>query len=72
MFFNLISLIDFKKKIKNYCKILVLVYSETLELLWNIEPNRIQSNRIELKRTESNLFSIFRCFFEFGSIEPNP
>jgi len=33
------------------------LYSETLELSWNIEPNRI--------------FSLFWGFFEFGSIKPN-
>jgi hypothetical protein len=33
------------------------LYSETLELSWNTEPIRI--------------FSIFRCFLEIDSIEPN-
>jgi len=50
-------------------------YSETLELSWNIEPNRTESNSIELVRISpiepNRIFSIFRCFFEFGSIEPN-
>ncbi len=29
-----------------------LSYSETLELLWNIEPNRTEPNRTELNSTE--------------------
>ena len=29
-------------------------YSETLELSWNIEPNRIELNRTEPNRIESN------------------
>ena len=35
-------------------------YSETLELSWNIEPNRTESNSIELVR--SNFFNISMFF----------
>ncbi len=39
------------------------------------EPNRTESNSIELVRISSiepnRIFSIFRCFFEFGSIRSN-
>jgi len=35
----------------------VVNYSETLELSWNIEPNRTESNR-----TESNFFNISMFF----------
>ncbi len=48
-------------------KFLLITYSETLELSRNIEPNCTESNWIEPNR----IFSIFLCFFEFGSIEPN-
>jgi hypothetical protein len=36
-------------------------YSETLEISWNIELNRIQPNKFELVRSNRN-FSIFRCW----------
>ncbi len=53
----------------------ILLYSETLELSWNIEPNRTEPNSIELARISSigtnRIFSIFRCFFELSSIELN-
>ncbi len=51
---------------------LIISYSETLEVSRNIEPNRTELNWIEPNRIEFNrIFSIFRCFFDFGSIEPN-
>jgi hypothetical protein len=53
----------------------ILLYSETLELSWNIEPNRTEPNSIKLARISSieanRIFSIFRCFFELSPIEPN-
>ncbi len=44
------------------------LYSETLELSSPTESNRTKSNRIKHGFAGSELF---RCFFEFGSIEPN-
>jgi hypothetical protein len=38
-------------------------YSETLELYWNIEPNRTEFNRISLIEP-NRIFSMFRCFFD--------
>ncbi len=43
----------------------ILLYSETLELSWNIEPNRTESNSIELVR--SNRIEFFQYFDVFSS-----
>jgi len=62
--------------IKDFNRLLVYFYllqwnSRTF-LEYRTESNRTESNQIQSNRTEPNrIFSIFRCFFEFGSIEPN-